>query len=166
MGHLSVPQTMKGQKSRLFGFFMYLAGGQSLKGRKANRNASGGDIGALCRWDYAFISRLGPCSCCHACPKGRDWLDRRNPRRSGIGLIVAPALGCVGDGSDLNLLARISASFPPRPAYRARTGRKNRAAASFVRSFRADEYRSFVEVRSPWPDLDQRRAQSARAMPA
>ncbi len=145
---------------------MYLAGGRSLKGRNANRNASGGDIGTLCRWDYAFISRFGPCSCCHACPKGREWLDRRNPRRSGIGLIVAPALGCIGDGSDLNLLARFSASFSPRPVFRVRTGRKNRAAASSGRSFRADEHRSFAGVRSPWPASSQHRAPLARAKPA
>ena len=40
----------------LLGIRRERASGQSRKGRKANRNASGGDVGAVCRWDYAFIS--------------------------------------------------------------------------------------------------------------
>jgi hypothetical protein len=49
-------------------------------------------------------------------------------------------------------LSWLSPSFHPRPAFRARTGRKNRSAASSVRSFRVDEYRSCAEAHLPWSE--------------
>jgi hypothetical protein len=48
-------------KNRPGRLFIYLAGGShSQKGRKANRNASGGDVGAFCRWGYTFMFRPSP----------------------------------------------------------------------------------------------------------